>query len=276
MGFQARPDDPRCDASGKPVKYETPTRMKMALDVHPFMLPRIRNNMVPLIVTEGIRKADAAVSVLGLPAIGLLGVWIFRGTNDEGGKTLLAVFESIAFNDRDVFIAYDSDAMSKLEVHHALSRLGEVMKSRQAHVHYVYLPDGDVGQKIGLDDFLRPEHQLSDIRALSTQVLRQPAILASPKATPREEVPPTTLSTVADEFQSWLQEPDIDAVIAVMAAVVANRAEGDPVWLLVVGPPSSGKTEIIMPLILQDDCYLTSRLTEAGLLSVTFSEPNVP
>ena len=34
--YQYRPDQPRIDKKGKPVKYETPSGTRMILDIHPF------------------------------------------------------------------------------------------------------------------------------------------------------------------------------------------------------------------------------------------------
>ena len=59
---QLRPDDPR-EQDGKPIKYETPAKVKMALDVPPSTRPHLRNPKVTLWITEGIRKADALASV---------------------------------------------------------------------------------------------------------------------------------------------------------------------------------------------------------------------
>ena len=42
----------------------------------------------PLFITEGARKADAAAA-RGLCCLALLGVWGWRGTNGNGGKTAL-------------------------------------------------------------------------------------------------------------------------------------------------------------------------------------------
>ena len=95
MGHQIRPDDPRYVA-GRAAKYETPTAMHMALDVHPRMRRLLGDPKTPLIVTEGVRKADAAVSVLGVPAVALLGVWNWRGTNLDGGTAALADWEYVA------------------------------------------------------------------------------------------------------------------------------------------------------------------------------------
>src|SRR5882757_5138943 len=60
--FQSRPDQPRRNSSGKPVKYETPTGSKMAIDVHPTIRAKVADPNAPLFITEGIRKADSAVS----------------------------------------------------------------------------------------------------------------------------------------------------------------------------------------------------------------------
>jgi hypothetical protein len=58
-----------------------------------------------------------------------------------------------------------------------------------------------------------------------------------------------------------------DLIVAVLGAVAANRLAFDPVWLFVVGPPSSGKTERLMAAIGLPDVHLLSDLTVGGLLS---------
>jgi hypothetical protein len=45
--------------------------------------------------------------------------------------------------------------------------------------------------------------------------------------------------------------------------------KGDPIWLLLIGPPSSGKTEILQSFIQLPNVFLVSVLTEASLLSGT-------
>src|SRR5262249_39003112 len=117
---QIRPDHPRVSPEGKAVKYETPSGARTALDVQPAIRPHVRNPQRPLLITEGVRKADAAVSK-GLCCIALLGVFNFRGTNPEGGKVALPDWEYIALNDREVYIVFDSDVMLKSAVHTALA-----------------------------------------------------------------------------------------------------------------------------------------------------------
>jgi hypothetical protein len=76
-----------------------------------------------------------------------------------------------------------------------------------------------------------------------------------------------TLAECVDTFQRWLHLPDPGALYATLAAVAANRGEGDAVWLLIVGAPGAGKTETIAPLAALPDCYPAATLTEASLLS---------
>jgi hypothetical protein len=107
--FQIRPDQPRI-VRGKALKYETPPGARMVVDVPPPCRPSLGNPARPLFMTEGIRKADAAASI-GLCTIDLVGVWNWRGTNGHGGKTLLADFELIACNGREVYVCFDSDVL---------------------------------------------------------------------------------------------------------------------------------------------------------------------
>ena len=150
--YQYRPDTPRLSQDGKPIKYETPVRSRLCIDVPPPIRHQLGDPSVPLWITEGARKADAAVSA-GLACIALLGVWGWRGKNGRGGKAALPCWDSIALNGRDVYIAFDSDVMTKKAVQHALDRLAAFLRSRDARVHLVYLPGGEGGAKVGLDDF---------------------------------------------------------------------------------------------------------------------------
>jgi hypothetical protein len=86
-GYQLRPDSPRA-LKGRIVKYETRMGQPMQLDVPRRVQPLLGDPSVPLVITEGPIKADAAVSA-GLCCIALLGVWSWRGKNKDGGKVVL-------------------------------------------------------------------------------------------------------------------------------------------------------------------------------------------
>jgi hypothetical protein len=169
-GHLCRPDDPR-SKDGRPIKYEMPVGARMVVDVPPPCREHIDDPKVPLFLTEGARKADAAASI-GLCCIDLIGVWCFRGTNTKGGKALLPDFESIALNGRDVYVVFDSDVMEKESVHMALARFVPVLRQRGARVRIVYLPPGTDGAKVGLDDFLAAGGTRGQLLSLAEDRLR--------------------------------------------------------------------------------------------------------
>jgi len=161
--YQARPDAPRI-REGKPLKYETPHGSHMALDVPPGCRARLADPSVPLFITEGARKADAAASH-DLCCLAVLGVWNWRGTNDQGGKVALPDFEVVALNGRDVYLVFDSDVVTKPAVRRALARLAAMLRTRGATVRIVQLPAGPGGVKVGLDDFLATGQTVTDLLA---------------------------------------------------------------------------------------------------------------
>lgn len=149
---QLRPDVPRVNR-GKAVKYETLAGARLALDVHPAIRADLADPLRDLWCTEGARKVDAAIS-RGLCCVGVLGVFGWRGKNDVGGTTVLADWESIALKTRKVYLAFDSDLLTKRGVQQALQRLAGFLESRGAVVRVVRIPPGPDGGKVGLDDFL--------------------------------------------------------------------------------------------------------------------------
>jgi hypothetical protein len=82
-------------------------------------------------------------------------------------------------------------------------------------------------------------------------------------------LPPATIAQVLEVFDRWLILRDKTPIYAVLGAVAANLLPGDPVWLGVVGPPSSAKTEILNSISMLPKVVQVATLTPAGLLSGT-------
>lgn len=170
---QTRPDNPRRNGTGRALKYETPAKARMALDVPPMVRPQLGNPEVPLLITEGARKADSAVTA-GLCCVSILGVWNWRGSSDAGGKVALGDWESVALNGRSTYVVFDSDIATKPEVHEAMRRLKGFLEAHGAGVSIIYLPAGDHGAKVGLDDYLAAGHDRDELLALAVPELRRP------------------------------------------------------------------------------------------------------
>ena len=109
---------------------------------------------VPLIVTEGEKKSALATK-LGTPCIGLGGVWSFR--SKSLGVRLLPELRSVTWENRQVFIAYDSDAVLNKDVCMAEGALAEELTRQGAQVKLIRLPELVEGEKCGLDDYLVSE-----------------------------------------------------------------------------------------------------------------------
>ena len=79
----------------------------------------------------------------------------------------------------------------------------------------------------------------------------------------------TAVEQCLDVFRRHLHMPDAGALLVTMAAVAANRADGDPLWLMLVGPPGGGKSEVLGALSPLPDVHPAATITEAALLSGT-------
>lgn len=141
---QIRPDKPRLK-SGRLVKYETPYRAQKIIDVPPPAREKVLQASSPLFITEGVKKADAAVSK-GLCCVALLDVW--------GWKNQEKFWDQVPLIRRAVYIVFDSDICTNKSVQLAAAQLKVFLKERQADVQFIILPGQDTGNKVGLDDFL--------------------------------------------------------------------------------------------------------------------------
>lgn len=114
----------------------------------------------------------------------------------------------------------------------------------------------------------RPPLDERELRELADDVPRryEPA---ERLGTPAYTGPSSELEETLAVFRKWLDLPDLEPVLATLGAASANLLDGSPVWLVLVGAPSSGKTETLGSLSLLPDVYPVGTLTEASLLSGT-------
>jgi len=148
VGYQLRPDKPRRNGP----KYETPGGISPVVDVHPRMLEEVRHGAAPLLITEGAKTGDAPTS-RGIPTVVLAGVWMWCVPGARPYR-LKPCFDHVRLEGREVFVAFDSDCMSKAGVQDALAALVAALEARGAVVKVIYLPDAADGSKQGVDDYL--------------------------------------------------------------------------------------------------------------------------
>lgn len=205
--FQLKPYNPRTGKNGKPIKYETAANAPQVLDVPRKCRKMLNDPKIPLWITEGAKKVDSGLSNGIDCIIGLQGVYGWRGTGAEGGKTALPDWESIALNNREVIIAFDSDVMTKDTVRSALDRLSGFLGSRGAKVRFLHMPDLASGEKCGIDDWFALVRSLEDLKKhivdpVSTVPEKKDSGEQTKKTHPLLQI--VHLDQVQDEEVSWL------------------------------------------------------------------------
>jgi len=112
------------------------------------------------------------------------------------------------------------------------------------------------------------------------------AAAAAPPPSPPPPVAPTIVARVLGTnspieetlktFERWLILPSRTPVLAMLGTIVANLLPGDPVWLGLVAPPSSAKTELLNSVSGLPFVVSVSTLTLASLLSGTPRRQRTP
>jgi len=209
-------------------------------------------------VPEGEKDADALAD-LGLVVT----------TNSEGAGKWREEFGPY-LQGRRVAILPDNDGPGLAHAQDVARKL----KGHAAEVRIVNLPglppSGDVS------DWLAQGHTAEELRVLveATPIYvypsdvggKVPPSVSSPDtgksgATDTAESAPATLADVEEVFSRWLLMPDMGGLHFALAILAGHRIGGDPLWGLLVAPPSGTKTEIIRALEAVKGIYPLSELT---------------
>lgn len=97
---------------------------------------------------------------------------------------------------------------------------------------------------------------------------------ATPKRSPWTHRTPE-LKDVFKVFNKWLFLDSMDPIVITLATYISQRIDGPPVWMFLVGPPGSAKTETLTSLAQAAGIYMTSTLTPHALISGANWKDNV-
>lgn len=160
------------------MKYAWPSKTRNALDVHPGMQSLVLEPEFPLILTEGVKKADAILSAAIREGFDCLvvaanGCWGWRA-KVNGGSVVVPDFQDIVLTGRRIWVVSDSDFRSNSGVRkgwsEATTYLGgkigaDSEKNLQHRSLLVIVPQPGI-EKNGADDFLVAGGTLSSLLAL--------------------------------------------------------------------------------------------------------------
>jgi hypothetical protein len=96
-----------------------------------------------------------------------------------------------------------------------------------------------------------------------------PAPETAPKPKPRTRAKSATIEDTIEVFKSWLVLSSPTPVYAMLGTVAANLLPGDPVWLGLIAPPSSAKSELLNSIAGLPNVVDADIITPSGLLSGT-------
>lgn len=77
----------------------------------------------------------------------------------------------------------------------------------------------------------------------------------------------TDFEGLCNIFDKWLLLPDKNVLKVVMSTIIAHHFTSDPLWLLLIAPPSGSKTEIIQSVSSLPFTYFLSDLTAQTFVS---------
>jgi len=138
------------DSKGKPQRYTQPKGTAPRLYLPPFVKWKkvTADPTTTIFITEGEKKS-AALCKLGIPCIGLGGVWNWRADDYA-----IDDFNQFKWEGRTVKVVFDSDAAYKENIKRALQALSSDLTKRGAVPYSVELPTQRGATKTGVDDFI--------------------------------------------------------------------------------------------------------------------------
>lgn len=201
-------------------------------------------------------------TVLGVPGAGM-----FRSE----WATILA--------GRDVLVCYDNDAAGE----QGELRLERILSTSARSVRYLHWPPKtragfDIRDLVVLA--LTEQNLESTMRWLSKRFQPRPRLASveienAASGAGIYQVP-ADFDKFVQVFSRWLLISNPDALAVVLAVLISNRYDGDPLWLFLVAPPGGSKTETLTALSRCEAVTMVSSLTPRALISGMNTGANDP
>ena len=178
------------------------------------------------------------------------------------------------FDDKIVNVLYDHDLPGKRGAHKVEQMLKQNTKSLSFVHWHVSKPDG-----FDVRDYLNSTIKIRSVRLKKLKELLQssPPVLEgsdavsvgsnAPKGIDKYEGPYIDRTLIHQAYAKWLYLPYTDVLDVMYGTMLANRLEGDPLWLFLVAPPGGTKTELINSISDAPNVVTTSSLTPKSLVS---------
>ncbi len=179
------------------------------------------------------------------------------------------------FDGKKVQCLYDNDEAGEQGELLAKQRLTGVAKELKFVRWPVGAPEGfDVRDwvSIGVSERKMPKACWRSMQMLFTDVPRHAQKADQTKERPdrtseRPKVPAPGWVELVRAYQKWLHLKSEEPLAVSFGTVLCNRLEGDPLWLFLVGPPGSLKSELCMSISGSEATFPLSSMTTHSLVS---------
>lgn len=173
------------------------------------------------------------------------------------------------FEGHDVIVAFDHDEPGRT----GAKRLGDLLQDTVRSLQFVRWPD-ERPEKWDVRDVYIASHRsgpqaMRELEGCLSPVPPGVDTKAPAKGKKSLDGPGLAATEVYARYRRWFHLPDnmLDVLDIVYGTVIANRIEGDPLWVFLIAPPGGFKTVPIMALDGCPNVESTDTLTPAGLIS---------
>lgn len=179
------------------------------------------------------------------------------------------------FNNRQVNVIYDADGKeNEYAAQKGAARINKVLHGVAKKLRFVHWPERYTNG-FDLRDFVSSSKNSKKAVAMLQKFLKSaPPEIPKPKrkAVKRKKKKVERIVTreeLIKEFKKWLYltDDEVEVLDVIFGTIYANRLEGDPLWLFLVGPPGCGKTELLFTLSKSDSVVTVTTLTVPSLIS---------
>lgn len=174
------------------------------------------------------------------------------------------------FRGKEVYCFYDNDKAGR----EGANKAHNVLSTVASKVLYLHWNEGTV-EKFDVRDFMKEGKTLEvllgmmEVEPPQGEGAEGTASVFKKKKDPLTELKGEFISPaeVYATYKKWLHLPDTDVLDVMYGTCIANRLEGDPLWLFLVAPSGGTKTEIINTISEAPLTVTTSSLTPKSLVS---------
>lgn len=172
------------------------------------------------------------------------------------------------FKGREVYFIYDNDPAGIDGQHKQAEKVKKVAKA----VHLIHWPSS-FPEKYDPRDYVT--ERLDKLKKAWTEFLE---FFKFEDKVAKKDLPKVpTFAALVKQFRKilHLEQNQLDALAVCVATVASTGSRGTPLWLFLVGPPGSGKSEMLLAFSqLEERCLFLSRLTSEAFISGFSGEDN--